>query len=444
LRKPRPTKTPTDTPFLDALSPDALSPDTPSLGAPPPDALSPDVSLLGIHLPPIPPDANKYTRGSLLVLAGSKRYPGAAVLAALAAARAGAGYVTLATPMPVAASARAHLLSVPVIAAPATRLRSDPNTRRYRLAAPAARPRERPRGDGQERACEEKSRATRPREHSRGDQALQPESEMPPARPREYPAGVFAADALQAILAEQRHIDAILCGPGILTTPATATFVRTVIAFAAERNIPLLLDADALNILAQDEEVAQLARAAGHTAKNKAAEKPGAPAEGDPPKPLRFITPTILTPHGGEMARLNAAFATRDASALAAKLNAIVVAKGPTTEIGAPSWTRQAKREPRGRRKTPATKAGAPPQTQPQSARLACGTPALAKAGTGDVLSGIIGSLLAQGLSAWDAAVLGVALHGEAGRLAEQKLGIRSVMAEDVIAALPKAMRARE
>ena len=69
------------------------------------------------------------------------------------------------------------------------------------------------------------------------------------------------------------------------------------------------------------------------------------------------------------------------------------------------------------------------------------GTPALAKAGTGDVLTGIIGSLAAQGVEPFDAAVLGVHIHGRAGRLAEREWGQRGVCAEDVIKHISLVMR---
>lgn len=62
---------------------------------------------------------DKYTRGSVLVVGGSTRFPGAAIMAAKAAARAGAGYVTLAVPEPVVSIARAHLLEIPVVGLPA-------------------------------------------------------------------------------------------------------------------------------------------------------------------------------------------------------------------------------------------------------------------------------------------------------------------------------------
>ena len=73
---------------------------------------------------------------------------------------------------------------------------------------------------------------------------------------------------------------------------------------------------------------------------------------------------------------------------------------------------------------------------------MAHGTPALAKTGTGDVLAGTVGALLAQGLASADAAVLGTWLHAEAGRIAAGRLGIISVMAEDVAEVLPQAIQA--
>jgi NAD(P)H-hydrate epimerase len=72
------------------------------------------------------------------------------------------------------------------------------------------------------------------------------------------------------------------------------------------------------------------------------------------------------------------------------------------------------------------------------------GDSSLAKAGTGDVLSGLIGSLLAQGMAPFEAASLGVHLHGRAGELAGQRLGVRSVLARDVIEALGAAIGEHE
>lgn len=79
-----------------------------------------DPELAG-HLPLPAFDANKYTRGTVLVIAGSRTFPGAAVLAARAAARCGAGYVSVAAPESVVPILQTHLVSVPVIGMPETR-----------------------------------------------------------------------------------------------------------------------------------------------------------------------------------------------------------------------------------------------------------------------------------------------------------------------------------
>lgn len=82
---------------------------------------------------------DKYTRGSVLVVGGSTRFPGAAIMAAKAAARAGAGYVTLAVPEPVANLARTHLLEIPVVGLPADTDGTFSNAARAQVAELAAR-----------------------------------------------------------------------------------------------------------------------------------------------------------------------------------------------------------------------------------------------------------------------------------------------------------------
>ena len=166
---------------------------------------------------------------------------------------------------------------------------------------------------------------------------------------------------------------------------------------------------------------------------------------------------TLLTPHGGEAARLAqgarealeeaetaAARGTRSplaeaaaaltsesrttlaaadpapaalACALAEAYGAVVALKGPVTFIASPDGTAEV---------------------------MDRGTSALAKAGTGDVLAGLVGALLAQGLSPRDAAALGCALHAEAGRAAAAALTDICVAAEDLITYLPDAIRAIE
>ena len=133
-----------------------------------------------------------------------------------------------------------------------------------------------------------------------------------------------------------------------------------------------VLDADALNLLAADRRLALR-----------------------PPVAAPDQSPRVLTPHPLEAARLadcSAAEIQRDrtgaASALAGRYDAIVVLKGAGTVVARPDgrW-----------------------------AIIDAGGPALATAGTGDVLAGVIGSLLAQRLSAWDASLLGCWVHGNAG-----------------------------
>jgi NAD(P)H-hydrate epimerase len=130
---------------------------------------------------------------------------------------------------------------------------------------------------------------------------------------------------------------------------------------------------------------------------------------------------SILTPHPGEMARLrgietDAVQADRVgiARAAAQEWNQVVVLKGAKTVIAAPD----------GR-----------VQINPAA------TPALASAGTGDVLAGVIASLLAQGLDPFDAAVAGAWLHGRAGELCEARIGKAGVLASDIAAALPDVLR---
>lgn len=157
-------------------------------------------------------------------------------------------------------------------------------------------------------------------------------------------------------------LTAIAFGVGAGTLPATANRLRVVL----EKNLPTVIDADGLNLLANYEFLRQA------LAKHKA--------------------PKILTPHVAEAARLLEApvdkiIANRveSACALAVKFNAVVVLKGSGSVVA-----------------TPTGKFGI----------VASGNPALAQAGSGDVLTGIIAAFLAQGCNAWDAAASGAYLHG--------------------------------
>jgi NAD(P)H-hydrate epimerase len=129
--------------------------------------------------------------------------------------------------------------------------------------------------------------------------------------------------------------------------------------------------------------------------------------------------PAVLTPHEGELGRLlevdsDAVKASRleHAREAARRSGAIVVLKGDDTLVA----------EPEGR---VAVNPGA--------------TPALATAGTGDVLSGVLAAMLSKELEPFTAACAAVHLHARAGRIAAERVGAEGVIASDVIAALPEA-----
>jgi NAD(P)H-hydrate epimerase len=137
---------------------------------------------------------------------------------------------------------------------------------------------------------------------------------------------------------------------------------------------------------------------------------------------LRSEVPLVLTPHPGEAARLLGTTAARiqedrlgQARAIASASDAVVVLKGRRTVVVAPDGC---------------------------AAFNASGNPGMATAGTGDVLTGVIGALLARGLRAFDAARLGAFVHGDAGDRAAAAAGEDGLIASDVVAHLPAALRA--
>jgi len=176
-----------------------------------------------------------------------------------------------------------------------------------------------------------------------------------------YPSTVVAARA-----ADAGRVQAWVCGCGIGTDEAAKGELRTVLA----TKVPVCLDADALNLLV-DGSMAPLLR--------------------------RRHAATVITPHDREFARLAGEQPGRDrveaALRLAARMNAVVLLKGDRTVVA-----------------TPDGRAYANPT----------GSPALATAGTGDVLAGLIGSLLAAGLPGPRAAVAASYVHGLAGRKAAE------------------------
>lgn len=182
-------------------------------------------------------------------------------------------------------------------------------------------------------------------------------------------------------------VSAIGMGPGMGTEDETARVLKQLIQLAPA---PLVLDADALNILAGN--------------KTWLAYLPAG---------------TILTPHPLEFDRLAGKAASgedrlRAARELARKQGLVVVLKGANTAICAPD----------GRVFFNAT-----------------GNPGMAKGGSGDVLTGIITSLRAQGLDSLSSALLGVHAHGLAGDLAAEELGMDGMLPSDLIEKLPLAWK---
>ncbi len=275
-------------------------------------------------LPVRPRGAHKGEVGRVLVVAGSRGMLGAACLAARAAARGGAGLVTLALPKGLLLPASAKLTET--------------------ILTPLA----------------------------------------------ETSRGAISSSALPELFRLVGACDAAAIGPGLSRDPETQEVVSSLYAQAA---MPLVVDADALNALA--ERRVDLARHAGRR---------------------------LLTPHPGEMARLLGISTgavqksrLRRASGLARAAKAVVVLKGAGTVVAD------------GRR----------------SAVNATGNPGMATAGAGDVLTGLVAALWAQGMEAWEAARLGVHLHGLAGDLAAGHLGEHSLIAGDLVDFLPEAFRSR-
>ena len=206
------------------------------------------------------------------------------------------------------------------------------------------------------------------------------------------PAESIATEAVDAAVAYSEGKTAVALGPGLSQHPETVAFV---LAFVERCPVPMVNDADGLNALSTD--VSVLTRAA---------------------------QPCVLTPHPGEMARL-CGVSTSDvqaeragaASGLAEGYGCVVVLKGADTVVAGPAGERFVNRT---------------------------GNSGMATGGTGDVLTGVIGGLMAQGMSGLDAACAGVFLHGLAGDRAAEAHSERGLIASDVIAALPDAWRALE
>jgi len=283
-----------------------------------------DQRWVAAHLPARPARAHKGSFGRLLVIAGSLEYAGAAVLAGLGAARAGAGLVCVASPE----SLVARLMGVvPEL-----------------VALPLA----------------------------------------------EEAPGLIAPAGWRRLAVESNGYDAVVIGPGLGHLAATLRRTRSLIG---ELRRPTVVDADGLNALAT-----------GGSWWRK------------------LNAPLVLTPHPGEFARLTGAAEpppdeddarAAAASEAAARFGQVVVLKGAHTIVAGPNGDLRSS---------------------------AVATPALATAGSGDVLAGAVGAFLASGLDPLDAATCAVAVHGAAGLIAEQRIGRAGVIARDIANLLPEAM----
>ena len=286
---------------------------------------------------PLAAAADKHARGRVLVVAGSRRYAGAAALCAAAAVRAGAGLVTLATTAP----------REPVLAL-------EPGVMVVQLPAL-----DEDRDDG---------------------------------------AGGPSPDAVEQVRRLAADADAVVVGPGCGHGPGT----RAIIDALLGTELPLVLDADGLNVFRGDAAALRRERS-----------DPGGPP------------PLVLTPHHRELGRLTGtggedALARRHELVpdLAGDLGALVVGKGPGTVVADP-WSGEV-------------------------AVVTAGGPALGSGGTGDVLAGMLGAVVA---SAWSgdrptvgrAVVAQVHRHGLLGERAGARAGGRAT-ARDLLDQLPRLL----
>jgi len=271
-------------------------------------------------------DSHKGTYGHLFVLAGSLGKTGAAVMAAKAALRMGAGLVTVGTPQSC----------LPVIARSMMELMTE--------ALP------------------------------------------------ETPQKTISEAALPMVLNLLKGKDAVLIGPGISAHPSTA---KLVVSLMPKIKVPAVIDADGLNILAEN------------------------------PDALKsFSCPAVLTPHPGEFARLIRR-STKDvldnrlalAAEFADKYKVFLVLKGYRTLVATP----------RGKIFINPT-----------------GNPGMATGGSGDVLSGMIASLIIQEKNILGATAAAVYLHGLSGDIGAKRIGERPLIAGDLIKYLPQALKEME
>ena len=197
--------------------------------------------------------------------------------------------------------------------------------------------------------------------------------------------GGVATAAAQAVLQRLEGCDVCALGPGMGKGAGTAALVRAVLETRCGK--PLVLDADALNVL-----------------------RPMLPLLRD------YGGPVVLTPHGGEFARLggaNSGDAAADALGFSEAWGCVTVLKGHRTAVAFPTG---------------------------EVYITTHGNPGMAKGGSGDVLTGVLGAMLGQ-LPAAEAVCAGVHLHALAGDLCAERLGEYAMTATDLIETLPEATK---
>src|SRR5438105_11084786 len=276
----------------------------------------------GFRLPGRPRDGHKGTFGTVVVLAGSQGYTGAAYLTSMGAARAGAGIVRLMVAQSIYA----------ILAEKCTEVIVGP---------------------------------------------------VPEVSP-----GVAGHSALSAVIRGFTGAAAGVIGPGIGRDASTRRLIEDLIP---KINAPLVLDADALNLMSEHRSVLP-----------------------------KLSSAIVLTPHPAEFGRLanvETSAVQKDRRGIASRFaktwNKVVVLKGAGTVIAAPDG---------------------------RITLNPIATPALASGGTGDVLAGLIGGLMAQKLPAFEAAVTGVHLHSVAGIDLEASMGQAGVLASDLLPQIPRVM----
>ena len=196
--------------------------------------------------------------------------------------------------------------------------------------------------------------------------------------------GKLSRDSIPEILSRLPNMDAVLIGPGLGQSAGTLAVVKAVLEHA---QCPVVLDADGINVISRHKDILRGRK-----------------------------YPTILTPHDGEFARLGGTIGEdrmEAAKILAQELGCIVLLKGHRTCITDGEMVY----------------------------RNETGNPGMAVGGSGDVLAGIIVSLMGQGIAPLEAAAAGAWLHGAAGDLCAAELGQYGMLPTDMLQKLPRLLK---